>query len=828
MMDLHISIGKYRRDKRWQVKKITWDRLVERLRKTHRTSETITEYIGATKERQAEIKDIGGFVGGRIQGGRRLKSAVLSRCVITLDADLATAQFWKLFCLQFTCAACVYSTHKHTPEKPRLRLVIPLDREVLNDEYIAICRKIAETIGIDMFDHTGYQPSRVMYWPSSSSDGEYYFREQKGEALVADDVLGLYNDWQNIAEWPLGAAETKILQRDGKVQGEPADKPGMIGLFNRTYTITEAVENFLEDEYEVVGSDRLTYKKGSTAAGVVVYDDKFAYSHHSTDPTSEVLCNAFDLVRLHKYGFLDEDTDEAVPVNKRQSYLSMCDFAGKDLKVKRRIGEEKLANAKAAFAEVEAVAEVVEEVENEIEKPRKRKKQKLKEVDEESSDDELEWLDEMDVDRKGNYLSTINNVALILENDPNFVDNIFFNEFEGRIIFKRRLPWRELGADIGLTDADIANFENYIEKIYKFQVGAKMMKGMYVISEKKRFHPIREYLLGLEWDGMERIDLLFHKYLGVEDNDYTRAVTRKSLVACVARVMEPGVKYDTVVTFFGAEGQGKSHLLDKLGGEWFSDTFSLHMLQGKEAYEQIQGVWIIEIGELAGMAKAEIEKVKGFISARKDRYRSPYERTTQMRLRQCVFFGSTNTEDFLKSQTGNRRFWPLTTMEVKPVKSPFKFSKKQCNQVWAEAVYKYFEGEKLYLDDEQIIFVAKQIQELHTEVNPLVDQIEYFLSLDIPKNWYKMTKWEKIDFVDNYETQDKKELVQRIMFCKYEIWEIVMRSKDILSMQGVKVINVALNKIQGWQKVKEYVRFGSSYPRHKGSYFREFGGVPKA
>lgn len=818
-----ISVGKHRKDKQWKQRKTSWSAFVDRLRATHRTQETHAEYLKLDRSRQDEIKDIGGYVGGRISGGRRLKSSVLSRSLVTLDADFATKNFWKYFTLQFNCAAACYSTHKHSPEKPRVRLVIPLNREVLCDEYMAICRKIADLIDMEMFDHTGFQPSRLMYWPSTSSDGEYYFKEQKGKALDADKILALYDNWQNIEEWALGTTEKKIIATDGKMQGEPADKPGLIGLFCRTYSILETAELHLSDVYEINSDTRMTYKAGSTSAGVVVYDDKFAYSHHSTDPACSVLCNAFDLVRLHKFAHLDAEGSDETPVNKRKSYLAMCDYVSSDLKVKRKIGEETMLKSKSAFDDVMLVS-------NEA-RSKKKKRKYIDSLEDSAEDDNgdlggpgeddsaLAWLDSMDVDRKGNYLCTINNIALILEYDPNFLDSVAFNEFENQIVFRKKLPWRETegggGSKATLTDSDIANIENYIEKVYKFPAIGKVLKGMFVVGEKKRFHPVREYLLALRWDGKPRLESLFIKYLGAEDTLYVREVSRKSMVACVARVMEPGVKFDNVLTFFGKEGQGKSAMLDKLGGVWFNDTFSLHMLQGKEAYEQAQGVWIIEIGELAGMAKAEVEKVKSFISARSDRYRRPYDKVPEKRPRQCVFFASTNTEAFLKSQTGNRRFWPVATSAARQLKSPFDFSMKERDQVWAEAVYNYFNGETLFLSAE-VLDAAEYIQDTHTEQNPMAEQIQAFLALKIPANWYEISKWDKLDILDNYE--EKSEYVPRTKFCKYELWELVFRSKDVLGMAGLRQIEQAMLKVNGWSKEPQYIRFGKSYPRHRGSY----------
>ena len=766
---------------------MTWEQFLEKIRETHRTVETVEEYFGFKKERQDEIKDVGGFVGGYLSGGRRLASAVTTRSMLTFDADEASPDFWDRFCLHFDVAAALYSTHKHTEEKPRLRLIVPMNREVFVDEYTAICRKMAEIIGIDMFDHTGYQPHRLMYWPSTSKDGVYIYREQKGPLLNPNAILDMFSNWQDIAEWPRGTKEHKIVSSEAKKQGDPLEKPGLIGAFNRAYTIEAAIEKYLSDIY--VPSDienRYTYIEGSTTAGVIVYDNKFIYSHHSTDPTSGILCSAFDMVRIHRFGLHDEGSE--APINKLPSFTKMCDFVAEDNFVIRQLGEAKL----------EAAREVFED------------------FSDKTTEETFDWLKEMDVDRKGNYLNTINNIALILEHDPIFKNNIAYDEFKQQGIFKRNVPWRKLKNKVLINDNDLANIENYIEKVYKLSSGMKLNKGLLVVLEKFSFHPIVDYLKGLKWDGEERLDTLLIDYLGAEDSDYTRTVTRKSLVACVARVMMPGIKFDNVLTLVGDEGQGKSALWDKLGGKWFSDTFNMHMLQSKEAYEQIQGVWIIEIGELAGMAKVEVERVKGFISARQDYYRAPYGRTTEQRLRQCVFFASTNTNEPLKSQTGNRRFWPVATFITKPAAVVHDLTQSDINQIWAEAVYYYTKGEELYLDQD-MVEIAKQVQYQFTEQNPLIEQIESFLSMKIPENWYNMGRWDKLDFINNYD-DSREDLMVRLKVCKYEIWELVLQSKDPLNASGWKLIKAAMDKIPGWEQVKDYVRFGTSYPRHKGSY----------
>ncbi|WP_217902234.1 hypothetical protein [Siphonobacter sp. BAB-5385] len=322
MSKIDIAIGKHRNDEVWKNKSVEWSEFVERCSKTHRTAEKLAVYLAAPKTRQDEIKDVGAFVGGYLANGRRKKDTVTHRQLITLDADFASTDLWSDFCLAYRCAAVVYSTHKHTPAKPRLRLIIPLDRPVSQDEFEAISRRVAGSLGIDQFDHTTYQVNRLMYWPSTSADGEFVFHEQQGEFLEADSILSQYHNWQDTSEWPVSDSETAAIKTGIKRQGDPTEKEGVIGAFCRIYGIHEAIETFLSDVYEPCGIDnRYTYTGGTTAAGVIVYEDKWAYSHHGTDPTSGKLCNAFDLVRIHKFGYQDESKKADTPVTNSRLTL---------------------------------------------------------------------------------------------------------------------------------------------------------------------------------------------------------------------------------------------------------------------------------------------------------------------------------------------------------------------------------------------------------------------------------------------------------------------------------------------------------------------------
>ena len=273
-----LATGRSRMEKNWKNKNYSWSQLLKRLETPVRTHETLAEYMKMSKDDQDRIKDVGGFVGGALKGGRRNTDAVESRQLITLDADYAPVNLMEDMALLAYYAYAVYTTHKHSPDKPRLRFVIPLDRPVTPDEYEAIARKLAEEIGIDYFDDTTYQPSRLMYWPSAAVDAEYLFHHEDLPWLSADNMLRRYPDWTDTSYWPESSRAKDSRVRQVRKQGDPTEKPGMIGAFCRTYDVEDAMAAFLPDVYAKCSMpDRYTYTYGSTSAGLVIYEDgKFA------------------------------------------------------------------------------------------------------------------------------------------------------------------------------------------------------------------------------------------------------------------------------------------------------------------------------------------------------------------------------------------------------------------------------------------------------------------------------------------------------------------------------------------------------------------------
>ena len=627
---MKISVGNSRTSRAWKIRELSWDEFAAKCSETIRTAETVQEYRKLPKGQQDNIKDVGGFVGGELRNGIRKKDCIINRCLLTLDADYADEDFWEQIEMFFDFRCLIYSTHKHTPEKPRLRLIIPLSRHVTPDEYTAIARRIAADIGIEQFDDTTYQPHRLMYWPSTSSDGEFVFKQRDGTNIDADATLSRYKDWHDTSEYPVSSRQKKIVSHAIKKQADPLEKSGIVGAFCRAYPIPEVIETFLSDVYTPSSlQGRYDYIPADSIAGVVVYDNKYAYSHHATDPACGKLCNAFDLVRIHKFGYLDKDETDS---ERSKSFKAMMDFAQSEGKVKSQALEDK---QKAAHDEFDVIPD----------------------------DADNEWRHLLSMNKKGDIENTIQNLTLILQNDPK-LKGIVFNQLSDCIEIKGKVPWQHPSKF--WRDADDAQLITYLTYSYGKFTRVNYDVALAKVVDDRSFHPIRDYLGGLpEWDGTKRVDTLLIDYLGAEDNKYTRAVMRKTLCGAVARVMTPGIKFDTMLVLSGPQGIGKSTIISKLCGEWFNDSLLLSDTKDKTAAEKLQGFWILEIGELAGLKKTEIETLRGFISRQNDVFRASFGRRATPHLRQCIFIGTTNAEHgYLRDTTGNRRFFPVKVWQT--------------------------------------------------------------------------------------------------------------------------------------------------------------------
>jgi len=758
-----IAIGRSRKATVWQNKEILWSELLDKLSSTTRTRESAEEYARLSKTERDSIKDIGGFVGGYLKNGRRSNSTIVNRCLICLDADTGDEDLRSDLELSCPFTYALYTTHSHTPEKPRFRIVIPLDRDVTPDEYAAISRRLADNLTLSRFDPTTFEAARLMYWPSTPEDGEFIFDYCPGPFCNADDILATYADWHDTTLWPTTQPLDERINGSLKKAEDPLTKHGLIGAFCRAHSITNLMETILKDSYSPTRQeDRYTYVGGTTSGGLVVYDDRFAFSHHATDPASGKLCNAFDLVRWHLFTPGSVSHDGHTVKDDKASLSMMQEYAANDPATKLQLAKDRAEEIMNDFSPLDNGTQPDPPAPDGSAAPPNGSEH----------DDPDEWLTKLEYDKLGKVKNNIVNLLLIMQNDPN-LKGIVFNQLSDGMEIRDDIapvPWQHPSKF--WRDADDNQVISYIEQRY----GSFSLKNYSIavgkVADDRSYHPIREYLASLpSWDGAHRVDTLLIDYLGSPDNTYVRTVTRKMLVAAIRRIYHPGCKHDAMLVLSGPQGIGKSTLIAKLGGEWFSDSLSLSDTRDKTAAEKLLGYWILEIGELAGLRKADVETLRSFLSRQNDIYRAAFGRRATPHLRQCIFFGTTNEEQgYLRDTTGNRRFWPVHAPGG-GTKNSWELTEADVAQIWAEAKYLYEQGERPLLDDE-IEALAKAAQRDAMETDDREGIVLEYLDKLLPTDWSKMDLNARRGFLrsDPFNGGDKVGTVQRKTVCVMEIW----------------------------------------------------------
>lgn len=767
---LKIAVCNHRNNSKYKNQEKPWSYIKDRNRRPIRTTETAEEYPKLPKEKRDELKDHGGFVGGWLKGGIRKNGNVISRCIGALDADNIGADDDFLGITRKALEGVeyfIYSTHKHRPEAPRYRIVILFDREVSEDEYPALMRMVARQIGMDFFDDSTYQSNRMMYWSSCPSNGVFFFEEGIGEPMTVDRYLGMYADWHDTTQWPTSTRQSEVVKHSVRQQQDPLSKDGLIGAFCRTYfPITEAIHTFLSDVYAPSAVEgRYDYIPADSNAGVVIYDDKFVYSHHATDPACEKLLNAFDLVRIHLFG--DDDP--------KKTYKQMCDLALQQDAVKLTLDRERRERADEDFA----------------------------------ADDDRDWTSQLRYQPRSQILeNSVWNLMLILNNDPDFA-NFGYNELANRVQVTGPVPWDRPADNKFWRDADTAQLKALLDTRYVSFSSRNHDVCFAKVADDRRFHPIRDYLDSLPpWDGECRVDSLFIRCLEADDTEYVRTVTRRLFAAAVARVYQPGIKFDCLTVIDGAQGIGKSTLLKELvGDEYYSETLSLTDMDDKTGAEKLQGYWVIEIGELAGMKKADVEKVKGFLSTTDDKYRPSYGRVVESHPRQCVVIATVNGErGYLRDITGNRRFWIIKCRQKEQARK-WSFTKEERDQIWAEAVALWRGGEKLYLEDTELP-AAEALQREAMELDERQGIVEEYLNTLLPDNWDGMDLYERRNYLSvQYDPTQPRGTTVRKAVSNVEIWaECFGKNPSEMKPADSYAIAALMMRVEGWERTEKIKR----------------------
>lgn len=681
-----------------------WSQIVERLSSAQRTEETAQQYADMSKSQKVEAKDVGFFIGGLCE-----KRKVIFRQLLVLDIDEANADTLdKLRAWLNGYAYIIHSTHSSTPENPRYRIVAPLSRSVFADEYGGIMRLLHEKFELPL-DVSTFDFNRIMFLPSVPRDVEYFFESANGEPLSVAELLERSDDWRDFSDVPV---PEKVKVQDPKFKG------GIIGAFCAKVSIREAIETYLSDKWTPTKNGRYTLIGASTTGGGIIYEDKYLYSNHSSDPYLGRCHNAYDAVRLYKFG--EGKHSEA-------AMAALCEALG-----------IKADSGKAHRLTLDAM---------------------------EDEDAKSILSERLDIDKNGNLIKSLKNADVILNYDPELHGIFAYDLFSEMPVLKRTPSWRSFDIKTEsedcknvqtyaeMTDTDESYLRLYFEERYNFDARAVLTDALNITEHKNAFHPVRDYLNSLEWDGVPRLEKIFIDCFGVEDSLYAREVGLKFFVGAVRRVFIPASKMDYIPVLVSEEGLGKSKFVRRMAKLWGSDTF--YTFNGsKEAYEQLRGVWIMEIPELNGVQSKSANGRKAFVTKGEDRYRSAYLKYTKTYKRQCVFIASSNDVIFLDDPSEDgRRWWGLMCNkdQIKVSVHDDAFLER-VDMYWAEAVHYYLQG-VLPILSEAAEMEARNLRQTHKAEDVELGALIEYLEMPVPENWPEMSVFERRQYWNNPKTQ---------------------------------------------------------------------------
>jgi len=336
------------------------------------------------------------------------------------------------------------------------------------------------------------------------------------------------------------------------------------------------------------------------------------------------------------------------------------------------------------------------------------------------------WASQLRLDLAGTPERNEANVITALANDPAFAGALAFDEFRQEVVVARRLPWDEAGMNLprSWSDGDDLRCAEWLQRVEINVAPVVVSRTVSAIARDIRIHPVRDYLNALSWDSQPRLESWAVTYLGAPDTPLNRAFGSLWMISAVARIMKPGCKVDHMLILEGPQGAKKSSALKVLAGEeWFTDE--LAEIGSKDAAQQMRGTWVIEIAELDAISRAEVSRIKAFLTRTVDRYRPPYERYVISVPRQCVFAGSVNPDTYLRDETGNRRFWPVRCGAI-------EIDALRCDrdQLWAEAVARYRQGAIWWIEDRDLIDAAAAEQEARYHADAWDARIDRWLAFE--------------------------------------------------------------------------------------------------